>query len=83
MNWIKSVEAENNRVTKQDMIIYLENRSNNTAKITDSKSRQDNKTQTVKEIKDKPSTTPIHNTGEVEIVEMDRMRKLISAHMTI
>ena len=55
MNWIKSVEAENNRVTKQDMIIYLENRSNNTAKITDSKSAaQDNKTQTVKEIKDKP-----------------------------
>ena len=27
--------------------------------------------------------TPIPNTGEIEIVEMDRMRKLISSHMTM
>ena len=79
-----SGSGKNNRVTKQDMIVYLENRNSIASEISNSKSvLQDNKTQAVKEILDKPSTTPIHNTGEVEIVEMDRMRKLISAHMTM
>ena len=79
-----SGSGKNNRVTKQDMIIYLKNRSSNASEISNSKSvLQDNKKQTVKETKEKSPTTPIHNTGEVEIVEMDRMRKLISAHMTM
>ena len=30
-----------------------------------------------------PKTTPIATTGDTEIIEMDRMRKLISAHMTM
>ena len=32
---------------------------------------------------DKHQQVPIHNTGDVEIIEMDRMRKLISSHMTM
>jgi len=76
--------GKNNRVTKEDMINYLKNRNNKTAEISVTNPvAQDDKKQIVKDIKDKPSTTPIHNTGEVEIIEMDRMRKLISAHMTM
>ena len=76
--------GKNNRVTKEDMINYLKNRNHKTAEISvTNPAAQDDKKQIVKDIKDKPSTTPIHNTGEVEIIEMDRMRKLISAHMTM
>tara|TARA_Y100001933_G_scaffold69420_1_gene70422 strand:+ start:317 stop:1663 length:1347 start_codon:yes stop_codon:yes gene_type:complete len=76
--------GKNNRVTKQDMTVYLENRKSNTSEISNSKSSiQNKKIEEVKETKEKSPTTPIQNTGEVEIVEMDRMRKLISAHMTM
>ena len=43
----------------------------------------ENKIETPKETTQPKSTTKIPNTGDVEIVEMDRMRKLISAHMTM
>jgi 2-oxoglutarate dehydrogenase E2 component (dihydrolipoamide succinyltransferase) len=82
--------GKDGRVSKSDMISYLSNRGTIT--------KIEQKTEVVKEIS-KPETskvtevkkevpvskpaTQIPNTGGTEIIEMDRMRKLISAHMTM
>ena len=70
------------RVTKSDMVSYLKTRGSASATAPI-------KTET-KKTTPAPKTaarahTPINipNTGGTEIVEMDRMRKLISAHMTM
>ena len=73
--------GKDGRVTKSDMISFLENRevsSNN-----EIKSKQVEKVVTLETPTKKSPTPSIQNTGETEIVEMDRMRKLISAHMTM
>ena len=86
--------GKDGRVTKTDMINYLKNRresNDNPVKVEETKLSE--KPLIVEETKQpdnlksnkspNQSSTPIPNTGEVEIVEMDRMRKLISAHMTM
>ena len=86
--------GKDGRVTKTDMINYLKNRgesNDNPVKVEETKqSDTPVKTEETKQSDNLKSTkstnqssTPIPNTGEVEIVEMDRMRKLISAHMTM
>ena len=81
--------GKDGRVTKSDMISFLENReisSNNEIKIESKQVETIEKVEKVVtlETPTKKSPTPsIQNTGETEIVEMDRMRKLISAHMTM
>ena len=83
--------GKDGRVSKADMINYLNNR---TAKPQAEAPKSETTTkgkEPVKEVKSeapkaeapKAAPTPIANTGDVEIVEMDRMRKLISAHMTM
>ncbi|MDA9807814.1 2-oxo acid dehydrogenase subunit E2 [Flavobacteriales bacterium] len=70
------------RVTKSDMVSYLKTRGSApaTAQV---------KTETKKTTPAPKTVVPAHtpanvpNTGGTEIVEMDRMRKLISAHMTM
>jgi len=72
--------GKDNRVTKSDMNSYIKTRGTTPAA-----------TQTITPIKlNKPKVdatkhtpTPIANTGDTEIIEMDRMRKLISTHMTM
>jgi len=76
------------RVTKSDMISYLKNRDlktlSSTKPIIEEVVVQSNKTETKATTKASTNhTAPISNTGDTEIVEMDRMRKLISAHMTM
>ena len=79
--------GKDGRVSKADMINYLNSRTATPQATTDTTEKVEPK----KEIKSeapkaepvKPSPTPIANTGDVEIIEMDRMRKLISAHMTM
>ena len=74
--------GKDGRVTKSDMINYLSNRENTTAKeINVSKSVE--KEKQTKNVHKQPTKVNIPNTGEIEIVEMDRMRKLISEHMTM
>ena len=86
--------GKDGRVTKTDMINYLKNRvesNDNPVKVEETKLSE--KPLIVEETKQpdnlkstkspNQSSTPIPNTGDVEIVEMDRMRKLISAHMTM
>jgi len=83
--------GKDGRVSKADMINYLKNRSAAPQTESPKPVATPQATQQVKEVKTeapkaekpKPASTPIPNTGDVEIVEMDRMRKLISAHMTM
>ena len=85
--------GKDGRVSKADMINYLQNRSVSTTQTSttaetssvkvDEVPKMENKIETPKETTQPKSTTKIPNTGDVEIVEMDRMRKLISAHMTM
>ena len=85
--------GKDGRVSKSDMINYLQNRSVSTTQTSSTAEnssvkvekapKMENKIEAPKETTQPKSTTKIPNTGDVEIVEMDRMRKLISAHMTM
>lgn len=70
--------GKDGRVTKSDMVTYLKTRGAAPAETETKKAAPTPKVAA-------PSHTPVNipNTGGTEIVEMDRMRKLISAHMTM
>ena len=74
--------GKDGRVTKSDMVSYLKTRGTTPAAAPV-------KTETKKAAPAPKAAAPAHtqvnipNTGGTEIVEMDRMRKLISAHMTM
>ena len=73
------------RVTKSDILSFIENRTKAPAEKITIEQRIEEKSE-VKEKNvnhNKLQQVPIHNTGDIEIVEMDRMRKLISSHMTM
>jgi 2-oxoglutarate dehydrogenase E2 component (dihydrolipoamide succinyltransferase) len=82
--------GKDGRVSKSDMISYLSNRGTIT-KIEQktevvkeiSKTETSKVTEVKKEVPVSKPSTQIPNTGGTEIIEMDRMRKLISAHMTM
>jgi len=78
--------GKDGRVTKTDMINYIKSKSEkNVNANTEIKVKEIETIQTVSNKNETPThhKTPIPNTGEIEIVEMDRMRKLISSHMTM
>ena len=81
--------GKDGRVTKSDMISFLDTRKNtfkleNTIDIAKVESAKKVETVESKNIKKHIAPTqPIANNEDTEIVEMDRMRKLISAHMTM
>lgn len=70
--------GKDGRVTKSDMVSYIKTRGSapTTTQKTDPISVPTPKIE-------EPKNTPITNTGDTEIIEMDRMRKLISTHMTM
>ena len=72
--------GKDGRVTKSDMISYLKTRESAPV-TTPAKVETKKTTPTAKAPTHNPVNIP--NTGGTEIVEMDRMRKLISAHMTM
>ena len=65
----------NGRVTKKDMLNYIDNKSNKTP--ISAVNQKELKFQTPTVI----STSTMNKNGEDEIIEMDRMRKLIADHM--
>lgn len=73
--------GKDGRVTKSDMLSYLKTRGTTPTPVANTKKPK--ATEAPKTETPKASSTPIPNTGGTEIVEMDRMRKLISAHMTM
>ncbi len=68
--------GKSGRVTKTDILLYLENRNNNTS-ITSKKSKE--VTTTVTPIKKEQA--PLTLNGTDELIEMSRMGKLIAKHM--
>lgn len=78
----------NGRVTKKDILAYVENRGNTPVvkpvtvpKATPSKPKQSTPAQQPAFKQFTPP--PVDKSGNVEIVEMDRMRRLIADHMVM
>jgi len=67
--------GKDSRVTKADILNYVENRSAAPAATT--------KTETITIAKTETSKPEVEISGNVEIIEMDRMRKMISEHMVM
>lgn len=69
--------GKDNRVTKRDILAYLDNRSNGTAPAQEIPKAEP----TVEAPKTAPAAPSIPLAQGDEIIEMDRMRKLIADHM--
>jgi len=81
MSELENMEGtgQDGRVSKKDIMGYLEKRKN-------APQQKDNQTQQTTSVNEVPATTnqefaPTVFTGNVEIIEMDRMRKMIAKHM--
>ena len=72
--------GKDGRVTKTDMLTYIKDRVS-AAEVA--KPTETPKVTPVAKTEVTTNSIPAQDTGAVEIVEMDRMRKLISAHMTM
>ena len=70
------------RVTKSDMVSYLKTKGSTSA-TAPIKTETKKTTPAHKTAAPEHTSVNIPNTGRTEIVQMDRMRKLISAHMTM
>jgi len=72
------------RVTKKDILSYVENRSNGTPTAAPTKATQETKapapTAAAKPAQSSVAPAASYG-GDVEVIEMDRMRKVISEHM--
>ena len=62
------------RVTKKDILAYVKNRGGQAPKVIEQSKKQSVKQPT-------PVIQPSFTEGNVEIIEMDRMRKMIAHHM--
>ena len=88
INELKTVSGsgKDGRVTKSDMLTYLKERASGSIGANES-APPTAPLQTEQEISKTTRASNeainIPNTGDTEIIEMDRMRKLISAHMTM
>lgn len=69
--------GKNSRVTKSDMISYIKSRTINTSVPPVQSIPADTQPDPIK------FSSKIRDVEETEIIEMDRMRKLISTHMTM
>lgn len=70
--------GEGGRVTKSDLLSYLQNRGGQSTQTQTS--TQTRVSKPVQEMQPQAKATPVTD-GATEIVEMDRMRKLIAEHM--
>ncbi|MEP6927857.1 MAG: dihydrolipoamide acetyltransferase family protein [Ginsengibacter sp.] len=83
MNELEHIEGtgQDSRVSKKDIMSFLENRKNKPQQ----KYTETTATTTVHEVPSAPQkqeySSPAVFTGNVEIIEMDRMRKMIAKHM--
>ena len=69
----------NNRVTKQDLLHFIDSRKNSHQKSQTTLSTPVSAATPIAS----PSTPTFTSSGNIEIVEMDRMRKLIADHMVM
>lgn len=73
-----SGHGKDGRVTKDDILSYIENRSSAPQKKVEQPASTPVKTQTTKEVS---KAAPVSVNGEDEVIEMSRMGKLIAKHM--
>ncbi len=74
--------GQDGRVSKKDILAYIGNRKNSPAPaVQTAPAATAIATPTIVETKPTPTTAPTSYSGNVEIIEMDRMRKLIAKHM--
>ena len=69
------------RVTKKDILQFIENRKSGNGQITQTTQAPTVQPATTPQAK-APAATPMTD-GDVEIIEMDRMRKIIADHMVM
>ncbi|HMR46297.1 MAG TPA: dihydrolipoamide acetyltransferase family protein [Bacteroidia bacterium] len=69
------------RVTKKDILQFIENRKSGNGQIAKTTSAESVPSATIQHTK-APAAIPMTD-GDVEIIEMDRMRKLIADHMVM
>lgn len=86
LEYIKG-SGNDGRVTKYDILAYLEQRGNNQQPVAQQSFVSAPIQSTPPSyVQQQPSTTPVQPvvpvSGNVEVIEMDRMRKYISDHMT-
>lgn len=72
--------GKDGRVTKNDILAYVENRSSEKSQASESKKSADTKDQPIAKEVAKPKAA-VSVSGEDEIIEMTRMGKLIAHHM--
>jgi len=73
--------GKDGRVTKKDILNYLPNRTQEVANTAPTTSNGTPKTQAQPQVKAEPQKANISVNAGDEIIEMDRMRKLIATHM--
>jgi 2-oxoglutarate dehydrogenase E2 component (dihydrolipoamide succinyltransferase) len=71
--------GKDGRVTKHDMLAYLDSRAE--PKSAPATTKPESKAEPTSQIRETPATPTPQVSGNVEIIEMDRMRKLIADHM--
>ena len=84
MNELESINGsgQNDRVTKKDILDYIDNRGNQPASKAPSKQQEDTAPAPSTAPKtDAPKAPSVPAMEGDEIIEMDRMRKMISEHM--
>lgn len=88
MNELENIEGtgQDGRVSKKDIMLYLEKRKN-APQTKPQQPQQTEQIQVTPAVHEVPQTTakqeytPTVYSGNVEIIEMDRMRKMIAKHM--
>ena len=82
MSELENIEGtgQDGRVSKKDIMAYLENRKNAPQQKTQ-QSSQVSQAHSVPATTSRQQYAPTVFTGNVEIIEMDRMRKMIAQHM--
>ena len=73
--------GKDGRVTKNDILGYLETRSSQPASQPKQQQQQQQQTSAPKQAAPQPAKTPVSVSGEDEIIEMSRMGKMIAHHM--
>ncbi|MBN9350594.1 MAG: 2-oxo acid dehydrogenase subunit E2 [Chitinophagaceae bacterium] len=89
MNELEQIEGtgQDGRVSKKDIMNYLKNRGTS-SQSSSAAASQPVTSQTVERKQEiirtsEPAPVPVSYSGNVEIIEMDRMRKMIAKHMVM
>lgn len=82
LNDLNNIEGSgsNGRVTKKDILSFISNKEKTTATSSSSKTTTST---AVKAVPVKPNSSGNIEVGQNEVIEMDRMRKLIADHMVM